>query len=203
MKTTSMRAFRLAGVILLATAMLCVMNGLALAKSLYAIGGINASPTPIRAYNINPDGTLTFQAEYGVSCYGGGAVGLAVDTASETLFVTYEVSNVIPLVDAKTMTGFGSTTAPGASNLAGIVMDEAKSSCISWIAAPAIFMSTVGMLQQKLLPWWLNRYWRVWAEAAPLALAWIRRTIISMWPILPMCCIIIGPLIGVRREPLP
>ena len=81
MKINSIRAFRLAGVIILAAAMLCVMNGLALAKSLYAIAGINASPTPIRAYNINPDGTLTFQAEYGVPYYAGGAVGLAVDTA--------------------------------------------------------------------------------------------------------------------------
>ena len=126
MKINSIRAFRLAGVIILAAAMLCVMNGLALAKSLYAIAGINASPTPIRAYNINPDGTLTFQAEYGVTYLGWGAVGLAVDTASEALFVTYELSNIIQLVDAKTMTGIGSTTAPGASNLAGIVMDEAK-----------------------------------------------------------------------------
>ena len=69
MKLNLIRAFRLAGVIILAAAMLCVMNGLALAKSLYAIAGINASPTPIRAYNINPDGTLTFQAEYGVPRY--------------------------------------------------------------------------------------------------------------------------------------
>jgi uncharacterized repeat protein (TIGR01451 family) len=102
------------------------MNGLALAKSLYAIVAIGANPTPIKAYNINPDGTLTYQAQYGVPSYAGGAVSLAVDTASETLFVTYEGSEVIQLVDAKTMTGIGSTTAPGASNLAGIVMDEAK-----------------------------------------------------------------------------
>ena len=67
-----------------------------------------------------------FQAEYGVPYYAGGAVGLAVDTPSETLFVTYEFTNIIQLVDARTMTGIGSTTAPGASNLAGIVMDEAK-----------------------------------------------------------------------------
>jgi len=126
MKVNLIRAFRLAGAIILTAAMLCVMNGLALAKSIYVIAGINASPTPIRAYNINPDGTMTFQAEYGVPRYAGGAVGLALDTASETLFVTYEISNVIQLVDAKTMTGIGSTTAPGASNLAGIVMDEAK-----------------------------------------------------------------------------
>jgi len=126
MKINLIRAYRLAGVIILAAALLCLMNSLALAKSIYVIAGINASPTPIRAYNINPDGTLTFQAEYGVPYLGWGAVGLAIDTASEVLFITYEASNTITLVDAKTMTGLGSTTAPGASNLAGIVMDEAK-----------------------------------------------------------------------------
>jgi uncharacterized repeat protein (TIGR01451 family) len=127
MKLHSIRPYRLAGVIILAAALLGAMHGLALAKSIYVIAGINAYPdTPIRAYNINPDGTLTFQAEYGVSYLGWGAVGLAIDTASEVLFITYEASNTITLVDAKTMTGLGTTTAPGAYNLAGIVMDEAK-----------------------------------------------------------------------------
>ena len=127
MKLHLLRAHKLAGVIILAAALLCAMHGLALAKSVYVIAGINSYPnTPIRAYNINPDGTLTYQAEYGVPAYAGGAVGLAIDTASETLFVTYEVSNVIQLVDARTMTGIGSVTAPGAYDLAGIVMDEKK-----------------------------------------------------------------------------
>jgi uncharacterized repeat protein (TIGR01451 family) len=127
MKLHLLRANKLAGVIILAAALLCAMHGLALAKSVYVIAGINSYPnTPIRAYNINPDGTLTYQAEYGVPAYAGGAVGLAIDTASETLFVTYEVSNVIQLVDARTMTGIGSVTAPGAYDLAGIVMDEGK-----------------------------------------------------------------------------
>ena len=94
-------------------------------KSLYVIANINASPTPINAYGIVGN-TLVYQATDTVPAYAGGAVGLAIDTNSGFLFVTYEASNVIQLVDAKTMTGAGSTTAPGASNLAGIVVDEGK-----------------------------------------------------------------------------
>jgi uncharacterized repeat protein (TIGR01451 family) len=50
---------------------------------------------------------------------------LAIDTDSETLFVTFEFSGILKMVDARTMfvpaTG---VTAPGASNLAGIVVDQ-------------------------------------------------------------------------------
>ncbi len=56
----------------------------------------------------------------------GGAVGLAIDPDSAMLFVTYEISNVIQLVDATSMTYEGATTAPNASNLAGIVVDQDK-----------------------------------------------------------------------------
>jgi len=95
-------------------------------KSLYVIANINAYPTPVQAYNIEPDGTLVFQAEYGVPAYAGGGVGLAIDSTSATLFVTYEGANIIQLLDATTMTDLGTTTAPGAYNLAGIVVDQDK-----------------------------------------------------------------------------
>lgn len=42
------------------------------------------------------------------------------------LFITYEQSSVIEIVDAVTMTGLGDTAAPGATNLAGIVVDQGK-----------------------------------------------------------------------------
>ena len=51
-------------------------------------------------------------------------MGIAIDENSNTLFITYEDSNVLQLIDATTMTGLGSTTAPGAYNLAGIVYDR-------------------------------------------------------------------------------
>lgn len=103
------------------------------AKSLYVIDAINSNPTSISAYNINADSTLTLQATSTVPRYAGGAVGLSafieVDGAGEptgegTLFVTYEFSNLIQLIDAKTMISAGSIAVSGASNMAGIVYDS-------------------------------------------------------------------------------
>lgn len=105
---------------------LMLLSTSAVAKSLYVIANINQNPTPIQAYNIS-GATLAFQAEYDVPSYAGGAVGLAVDTDSEFLFVTYEASNTIQLINAKTMHSEGSVTAPDASNLAGIVVNQGKS----------------------------------------------------------------------------
>jgi len=95
-------------------------------KSLYVIANINANPTPIQAYHIQGN-QLLYQSSHGVPRYAGGGVGLAIDADAEILFVTYEVSNVIQLVDAKTFAGLGSTTAPNARNLAGIVVDHDNS----------------------------------------------------------------------------
>lgn len=129
-------AWKCIGLGVMVMVILQALTGLAMATSLYAIATINANPTPINAYNINPDGTLTFQQTTGVPYWGWGAVGItvAIDTDKsvtppvtyETLFITYEESNVIQLVDAKTMQALGTTTAPGASNLAGIVFDQKK-----------------------------------------------------------------------------
>ncbi len=56
-----------------------------------------------------------------------GAVGLALDPCSATLFVTYEESNVIEMVNAKTMISEQKPlTIYGISNLAGIVVDQTK-----------------------------------------------------------------------------
>lgn len=99
----------------------------AAAKSLYIIANINASPTPIRTYDIqSAPNHLVFQATQNVPAFAGGAVGLGLDSTSKKLFVTYEVSNVIQLLDATTFANLGTTTAPGASNLAGIVVDQGK-----------------------------------------------------------------------------
>jgi len=108
-------------------ALLLLLAGPASAKSLYVIGDINANPSPILSYDIqSAPSYLVYQATNGVPRYAGGAVGIAIDTDSKFLFITYENSNVIQLVDAVTMTGAGSTTAPSAGNLAGIVVDQVK-----------------------------------------------------------------------------
>jgi uncharacterized repeat protein (TIGR01451 family) len=95
------------------------------AKSLYVIGNINASPTPILSYDIQ-DQNIAYQATHNIPRLGGGAVGITIDTDSSTLFVTYEFSGTIQLIDAENMSALGTAAAPGARNLAGIVVDQSK-----------------------------------------------------------------------------
>lgn len=113
-------------VLALATILSISLTRTVTAKSLYVIADINGDPTPVHAYNIAPDGTLTFQAEYRIPRFSIGAVGLAIDQENQYLFVTYEGSYVIQLIDAKTMTDKGTVAAPGSLNLAGIVYDQRK-----------------------------------------------------------------------------
>ena len=100
------------------------MVGTAAAKSLYVLEDHHAGK--FAAYNINPDGTVIRQAPYTIPYYGIGPSGLAVDDDSETLFSTFENSNLVALIDADTMTDLGSTTAPGATDLAGIDVDDVQ-----------------------------------------------------------------------------
>jgi len=58
--------------------------------------------------------------------HGTGAVGLALDPDSETLFVTYEDSGRIELVDARAMVYMSRGLTVPATNLAGIVFDQSK-----------------------------------------------------------------------------
>jgi uncharacterized repeat protein (TIGR01451 family) len=95
------------------------------AKSLYVCSNTNSGSAPIQAYNINPDGTFTYQAEYNTD-FGWGSVGLAIDSNSGYLFLTQETSGSLSLINGTTMIGEGSVIAPGATNLAGIVYDHGK-----------------------------------------------------------------------------
>ena len=124
MKPLSARQFLLAGfVTLLAT----VSTG-AMAKSMYVIASINSSPTPLQTYDIQPSPNyLVYQATANVPSLASGAVGLGLDDSSGKLFVTYENSNTVQLVNATTFEVLGTTTAPNAGNLAGIVVDQGNS----------------------------------------------------------------------------
>ncbi|MDM8562680.1 hypothetical protein QUF54_04925 [Candidatus Marithioploca araucensis] len=97
------------------------MAGTAVAKSLYVNKDLNAN-SPISAYDIQPDGCLSYQMTSSPTRYGG--VGLGIDTDSETLFVTFEGSGTLDMVDANTLAILGRVTAPNATNLAGIVVDQ-------------------------------------------------------------------------------
>lgn len=106
----------LSGILL--TALAIMIAGTVSAKSLYVIASWDSNPNPINAYDIQ-GGTLVYQSTGYVPSHGAGAMGLALDTDSKRLFVTYEASNIIEMIDAETFVVLGSQTAVGASNLAG------------------------------------------------------------------------------------
>lgn len=102
------------------------LGGNAGAKSLYVIANINAPGNiPIQAYDITGT-TLSYQWVDTIPDRNGGAVGMAIDSDAEILFVTFEFSGTLDIVDARTMTRLGQVVAPGAGNLAGIVYDHEK-----------------------------------------------------------------------------
>jgi 6-phosphogluconolactonase (cycloisomerase 2 family) len=71
------------------------------ARSVYVITNIGAGT--VKAYSIQDD-EIEYQATAeNLQRHGDGAVGLALDPDSEILFVTYESSNIIEMVNAKTM----------------------------------------------------------------------------------------------------
>jgi uncharacterized repeat protein (TIGR01451 family)/fimbrial isopeptide formation D2 family protein len=103
----------------------------ATAKSLYVIadilGASESNVQPVQAYDIGVDGTLTFQAQYDIPHRMLGAVGMAIDSDYGYVFITYEASGEIQLIEATRMIDAGTTVAPDATDLAGIVYDHKKS----------------------------------------------------------------------------
>ncbi|TFH43053.1 MAG: DUF11 domain-containing protein [ANME-2 cluster archaeon] len=96
------------------------MAGTASAKSMYLIA--DHTSKAFDAYNINPDGTATYQARYTLQ-YASAPAGLAVDTDSNTLMVTTESGLAgFEMVNANDMTFLG--TQSGSSNMGGIEVDE-------------------------------------------------------------------------------
>ena len=96
-------------------------SGIRGAKSLYVLSDHNADPTPIQAYDIQGS-SLIYQTTYNIPETF--SVGITMDEDAEILFITYEGTNIIRMVNARTMKDIGSTIAPGANNLAGIVVDH-------------------------------------------------------------------------------
>ena len=121
---------RILAALLVTTMSMTAVTNTATAKSLYVIADIWASTTdhtlPVHAYDIGVDGTLTFQAQHDIPDRALGAVGIAIDSDSKYVFITYEGSDAIKLLDPITMTDAGTTIAPDALDLAGIVYDHEK-----------------------------------------------------------------------------
>lgn len=111
-----------AALILLATA------GLATAKSMYVVASIVSfdGPIPIQVYEIDPNGSLSYQTTFDVPFLGAGMRGITMDCDSGYLFSTYE--NCISILITNTTTLAQSTATVGfhADNLAGIAYDHHK-----------------------------------------------------------------------------
>ncbi len=95
------------------------------AKSVYVITNHGASI--IKAYDIQND-QIQYQATAeNLPGQGLGAVGLALDPDSQIIFITYENSEIIDMLNAKTMIyKQNQVTVPGAAGLAGIAFDKSK-----------------------------------------------------------------------------
>ncbi len=112
--------------VMLTTMLITAITGTTSAKSLYLIADLYANPTPIKIYDIAVNGTLTFQSNSSIPCHNSGALGLAIDSDSKYLFVTYDDSNLIQVIDATTMTDKGTASESDATEMAGIVYDHDK-----------------------------------------------------------------------------
>jgi len=96
-----------------------VMVGAISAKSLYLVSEHGQSL--FDAWNINPDGTVTKQSTYTLQ-YSTAPAGIAVDSDSQTIFITTEYSGGVELVDPVTLTYIGVSSGP--TDLAGIDVDD-------------------------------------------------------------------------------
>ena len=114
--------------ILSITIIFTILTGTTLAKSVYVIS--DTTDSNLAAYKIDGS-SLVHQTNYICQSHPGGgmgAVGLAIDESEygQFLFVTFEDENIIELVNAKAMQYVDVVTATGASNLAGIVVDQGR-----------------------------------------------------------------------------
>jgi len=104
-----------------------MMTGFASAKSLYLLSDIDAYPNPIQTYDIGSDGSLTFQEQHNLPRYNNGTRGLALDSDSGYLFITYAGWGRIILVNSETMIPLTEmVSVPGAWDLSGIVYNHKK-----------------------------------------------------------------------------
>jgi 6-phosphogluconolactonase (cycloisomerase 2 family) len=80
------------------------MVGAASAKSLYVIA--NHHTKQFDAWNINPDGTSTYQFKVNLA-YASSPADIAIDESSNVLFITSEGGTTIEMVNATTMALLG------------------------------------------------------------------------------------------------
>ncbi len=96
-------------------------------KSVYVIADFGQSTNRVnwelQAYVVN-DNQLSYGQNWNPDNRNLGPVGLAVDEKNKHLYVSYESSNVLDVFDAATLVQIGQITLPGASNIAGLVVNS-------------------------------------------------------------------------------
>jgi fimbrial isopeptide formation D2 family protein/uncharacterized repeat protein (TIGR01451 family) len=102
------------------------------AKSLYVLDkGLDYlaqwENSSIEAYDIGTNGTINFQADANIPHWASGAVGITMDSDSQTLFMIFEYDYIIVVIDATTLKNtFNMVAIPGVKNLSGVVYDHSK-----------------------------------------------------------------------------
>ncbi len=104
-------------------------------RSLFLVGDHHGNPNPIVACSVPAGGyPLYYQGTYHVVHHGYGASDMSIyndpngdgDTEDALIFVTYENSNNVEVFRARDLSNVTTITASGASDLAGIVVDQHK-----------------------------------------------------------------------------
>ena len=95
-------------------------------KAVYLIGNLNGVLNfPFNAYSVAGDDLFHVET-WQIQSHDLGPVGLAIDEASEHVFISFEGSNEIEVVDAKKATPLGSIFLYGTSDLAGMVVHQGR-----------------------------------------------------------------------------
>ncbi len=94
------------------------------AVTLYVIADNAGDPNLLEAYNVEANGSLTYVMTYNITDIAGanGAVGTALDTVNDQLFVTFEFVGEVYIFDANNFNPIGNIST-GASDLAGCFVD--------------------------------------------------------------------------------
>jgi fimbrial isopeptide formation D2 family protein/uncharacterized repeat protein (TIGR01451 family) len=135
MKTINKKKFFGADALIVLVAIAISINAfsdITSAKSLYVLSDSPSDKPeeamqPLQLYNINTDGTLTFQTKFLIPRLYGGAVAITIDSNTDTLFFTYGYRNLIMSCNASEIDyPYGITTVEDVSNIVGIVYDHEK-----------------------------------------------------------------------------
>ncbi|MDH7599490.1 MAG: hypothetical protein QHH07_07645 [Sedimentisphaerales bacterium] len=110
----------------LTLASIMALAHLSYAKPLYILADLKQYPGKLTVYDILGPGQLELRGHYNIPQWQEGSVGIAIDSDGGFLFITYEASNWIQVINTQTMAPAGICIVNGAENLAGIVYDHHK-----------------------------------------------------------------------------